>query len=230
MQKIKTLFKLEKIATNSRKVKVAAIDELVEGSEWVLDAKEQDNVTAYIKLDGTPALYKNGMLYKRLRVKNSIEKNKFIAEGAILAQEEYVDGYYLWIPITVNNPEDKWFIEALNNELELLKDGELLEETTYELVGPRINKNVHNFPKHRLIKHTAFVVNNFMPSVTFHEGQTQFEIIKELIRVLYRTETPILYFDTTINQDWYLERPEGIVWHHKDGRMVKMRYTDFKYD
>lgn len=74
-----------------------------------------------------------------------------------------------------------------------------LPDGTYELVGPKIQGNVEQFDEHVLIPHgvDVFAVD---PPRTF-EG----------LRQWFQSRTMI----------------EGIVWHHDDGRMVKIKCKDF---
>lgn len=68
---------------------------------------------------------------------------------------------------------------------------------TYELVGPKINGNPEEFRRHHLIPH-GFDVLEGCP--------TTFDGIKV----------------------WFKGKNiEGIVWHHPDGRMVKIKKKDF---
>lgn len=73
-----------------------------------------------------------------------------------------------------------------------------LPDGTYELVGPKINGNPECFYRHALRRHGAWHLNG--------PPRRTFEDIKA-----YLGETAI----------------EGIVWHHKDGRMVKIKAKDF---
>ena len=75
-----------------------------------------------------------------------------------------------------------------------------LPDGTYELCGPKIGGSVGNpegFPKHVLVAHGT----EKLP-----DCPREFEAIKA-----YLSKTPI----------------EGIVWHHADGRMVKIKTRDF---
>jgi hypothetical protein len=72
-----------------------------------------------------------------------------------------------------------------------------LRDGTYELVGPKIQGNPEKFEDHRLIPHGSHPLRD-VPRT--------FEALKE-------------WFKT---QDI-----EGIVWHHLDGRMVKIKKKDF---
>lgn len=73
-----------------------------------------------------------------------------------------------------------------------------LRDGTYELLGPKIQGNPEHWPNHFLLPHTQAEILTDAPR-TFTE-------LKE-----YFTKTPI----------------EGIVWHHPDGRMVKIKAKDF---
>ena len=68
---------------------------------------------------------------------------------------------------------------------------------TYELVGPKIQSNPYHHDVHRLVKHGSIVLNDV---------PRDFEGIRD-----YLVRTYI----------------EGIVWHHPDGRMAKIKRHDF---
>ena len=73
---------------------------------------------------------------------------------------------------------------------------------TYELVGPKINGNPEQQTEHRLIRHGAYELDN-VPR-TYDE-----------LRSLLTGTDP------------WCEGWEGIVWHHPDGRMAKLKARDF---
>ncbi len=70
-------------------------------------------------------------------------------------------------------------------------------EGTYELIGPKIQGNPYQIDEHTLIKHGCLTLFN-VP--TDYDGL--FQYLKDL-------------------------NGEGVVWHHPDGRMVKVKRTDF---
>jgi len=72
------------------------------------------------------------------------------------------------------------------------------EDGTYELVGPKVQGNPEKFSEHRLLRHDQM---DRYPS-----APRTFEGLKA-----YFASTDI----------------EGIVWHHPDGRMVKIKKKDF---
>jgi hypothetical protein len=69
---------------------------------------------------------------------------------------------------------------------------------TYELVGPRVNGNPEREILHRLVEHRTAET---FDAPRDHDGL----------------------------RDWLLAHPqyEGIVWHHPDGRMAKLKRRDF---
>lgn len=80
-------------------------------------------------------------------------------------------------------------------------DGLVFKPGTYELIGPKINGNPEKVAGHRLIRHSD--AERISGLLTSHAGLAQ------CLRVLAK-------------DGW-----EGIVWHHPDGRMVKLKNKDF---
>lgn len=78
------------------------------------------------------------------------------------------------------------------------ESGEQIHTGTYELCGPKVNGNPEGFEHHMLIPHAD-------AEVIPHVGLT-YEWLAEFM--------PSLAF-------------EGIVWHHPDGRMAKLKRRDF---
>lgn len=69
---------------------------------------------------------------------------------------------------------------------------------TYELVGPKVQGNKGGFDRHNLIAHSA--------SAQYAEAPRTFDGLKA----------------------WLTDRHiEGLVWHHPDGRMAKIKRRDF---
>jgi hypothetical protein len=73
---------------------------------------------------------------------------------------------------------------------------------TYELIGPKINGNPERATEHRLIRHTD----------------------AEVLAVDTRSFKTLEIDLTALMRDGI----EGVVWHHKDGRMSKLKGIDFK--
>ena len=149
------------------------------------------------KYDGTCCMVRAGKLYKRFDAKHG----KTPPAGFEPAQDaDPITGHWPgWIPVG-DGPEDRWHREAFANTGSPDKPAGIdvgLPDGTYELCGPKVQGNPEGFPKHVLIPHGAFN----LPDV----GRTFPEI-----RALLETLTV-----------------EGIVWHHPDGRMVKIKRKDF---
>ncbi len=77
-----------------------------------------------------------------------------------------------------------------------------LADGTYELIGPKIQGNPEGFPVHTLVAHSD-------PGLVMDDA-------------------PARTFDAI--RDYLSSAPhEGIVWHHDDGRMVKIKRKDFGF-
>lgn len=70
---------------------------------------------------------------------------------------------------------------------------------TYELVGPKINGNPEHLPRHMVVSHA---------NATRFEGAN--------------AANPIHMIGLCMEWGW-----EGIVWHHPDGRMAKLKVRDY---
>lgn len=94
-------------------------------------------------------------------------------------------------------PEDKWHREAMENLGKQAPDG------TYELVGPKIQGNRERYATHQLIKHDD----------------------AQLAYLAAGTEPPRTWAGI---KEWLEERDiEGLVFKHPDGRMAKIKRSDF---
>lgn len=89
--------------------------------------------------------------------------------------------------------------------LEALAARQDWEPGTYELLGPKINRNPEGEAEHVLRRH----------------GGIPFDAVTDAY------DPPPLDYDGL--RDFLLARPfEGIVWHHPDGRMAKIKRRDFE--
>lgn len=102
-----------------------------------------------------------------------------------------------WVPVT-GKPDDKWHVEGL---VTAFPDWEKIPppDGTYELVGPKVQGNLYGLTSHELRVHGGEKLPDPQPPRTFVELKTWFEA----------------------------NAIEGIVWHHSDGRMVKIKRRDF---
>lgn len=71
---------------------------------------------------------------------------------------------------------------------------------TYELCGPKINGNPEHYPEHRLMRHDAAEIIDLPATLDFRTCECAIRDLGE----------------------W-----EGVVWHHPDGRMAKLKRRDF---
>lgn len=143
MKKIPTLFKRE---FENHSV-VRTLPEITEGMEWVLAGKGD----ATVKIDGACCAIIDGVLYKRYDAK----RGKKPPEGAIpCCDPDPVTGHWPhWVKVDSNTPEDKWFVAAFDNTF-----GVLLDDGTYEAVGPHFNGNPYRLREDILEPHGKIVV------------------------------------------------------------------------
>lgn len=102
-----------------------------------------------------------------------------------------------WIPADQSSYM-RWLAEALGNEEDLPE----LSPGTYELLGPKVGGNPHQEEAHVLIRHGAA---HLISVPTGYDALATF---------LREANTEGYYF-------------EGVVWHHPDGRMAKIKTRDF---
>lgn len=177
MEKIKTVFVIDRNNGN------VAINEFSPECVWVANGEG----IATIKFDGTSCRVLGGKLFKRYDAKaGRIPPEGFEPCG----EPDPVTGHNPgWVPVT-DAPENRFHIEAFGN-------GDF-EDGTYELVGPKIQKNRYNLSRHELWKHGSVVVE---------DAPRDYDGLRE-------------WLNTNIG--------EGLVFHHPDGRMAKVRRKDFK--
>jgi hypothetical protein len=150
---------------------------------WVLNCEG----IATIKFDGTSCLVEAGRLFKRYDAKHG----KVPPAGFRPAEEnaDPVTGHWPgWIEVSDTAPEDKWHCEAFA--------GGCFADGTYELVGPKVQKNRYGKVRHELVRHGSVVVE------------------------VERTRSALISWLEANDH-------EGLVFHHEDGRMAKLRRKDF---
>ena len=146
MKKIPTLF--TRIYENHKIVGIK--DEITPGCE-----ESFYNGLATIKFDGSCCAIIDGKFYKRYDVK----KRKKPPVGAIpCCDPDPVTGHWPhWIEVDPNSASDKWFIQSLINS-EVLDCG-MLENGTYEAIGPHFQGNPYNLAEDILVKHGENIVD-----------------------------------------------------------------------
>lgn len=122
------------------------INEVNDGCEWVLEGEGD----ASIKWDGTCCCIRDGVYYKRRRARSREEKldiwlrDNPLPPGWIHYDfDTTVKSGHGWVPV-LDGPEDK-----LHN----MADTTDLSDGTYELCGPRIQKNPEQLSEYRLLPH-----------------------------------------------------------------------------
>lgn len=163
------------------------------------------------KWDGTACLVAHGRLYRRMRVKAGKEAPRgwFHWSAAdrlceVAGEMEVVgapgpESGHGWCPV-LDVPADAYHREAVQ-----FAGPELLPAGTYELVGPRIQGNPYWLPRHELWRHGVVQLEG-----AIGQPPTTEEGLFDHLR-LFLELRPI----------------EGIVWHHPDGRMAKIKRRDF---
>jgi hypothetical protein len=103
-----------------------------------------------------------------------------------------------WVLCNRDEPTDRWHWEAYDRAAPDLAPG------TYELVGPKVQGNPHDTRNHVLIPHGNG------PDL---DPPTEFDALGAWLH----------HVATDTAQPGF----EGIVWHHPDGRMAKIKTRDF---
>lgn len=96
-------------------------------------------------------------------------------------------------------PEDQYFRAAMVDHLAKGYFQGRTADVTYELVGPNVQGGVEGFETHQLVRHGGWHL---------FRVPTEFAALRE-----YMSTSDI----------------EGVVWHHPDGRMVKIKGKDFGF-
>lgn len=180
------------------------------GQEWVLRGEG----VATVKFDGQACLWRDGKLWKRydrkLNKKMQWRKDRGEELGELnpadfkVPPEGFEPCEASFDPVSHHWPG--WVPVSADNPadkwhrqaLEGMEVASLVEGHTYELVGPSLSDNPYKLDKHALWRHGQEVVE--IPDRSF-------EAIQALLK------------------DSYIE---GLVFHHPDGRMAKIRRKDFK--
>ncbi len=182
MKKIPTLF-MRKEDDPGR-----VIDVVRPGCEWVINGEGVPTE----KFDGTACLVQEGRLYKR----KTVRKGQTPPDDFIPVEGRSPDSGKLigWVPVDEADSSDQHHIEAWGYASAALIAG------TYELVGPKVQRNPYQLDEHELRLHGCQILHDAVP--------VQFEPLRE-----YLERTPI----------------EGIVWWDFSDltRKAKIKRTDF---
>lgn len=205
MQKIPTLFQRD---PNDRK---HVLPEVNPGCEWVLEGEGFGTR----QFDGMCVRLDEDAVWARREVK----PGKPAPDGFEPVMTDPVAGKTQgWVPLDPFHDRWKAFEDAA---LTMLIPDRASGEITYinikalaavlggpctaELIGPSINGNPEGTVTHELVRHGRWRVDGAF-AVEDVKAPRDFEGL----------------------QAWLLARPyEGIVWHHEDGRMAKLKRRDF---
>lgn len=165
-------------------------DEISEGCEWVLEGEG----VATRKWDGTCVMLDEaGEWWARREVK----KGKKAPDNFVEISTDEATGKTVgWEPIAQSGFA-KWH-EAALDAVKFQFAG--LTAGTYELCGPRVNRNPDNLDGHQLLRHG----------------------VERVVLFGIPHDDPAVLIDYCKTVGW-----EGIVWHHHDGRMAKLKVRDY---
>lgn len=155
---------------------------------------------ATVKWDGTPCLISFPSLGEiRLSKRYDAKHGKQPPANFTPSQDpDPITGHWPgWVPCNRDDPQDKWFFEAFDTFYTYSND-EFMRYATYELLGPKVQGNPYELSSHVMWRHGSEIIEN--APRTFDELREFFASLPKL---------------------------EGIVWHHADGRMVKIKRKDF---
>lgn len=172
-------------------------------AQWVIDGEG----VATRKYDGTCVMLdENGKWWARREVK----KDKTPPPNWLALDADPITGKRMgWEPYEQSGIR-KHLEDALghfNNDVRL--PPEPIQSGTYELCGPKINGNPENYDHHVLIRHAEAML---LP-------------VSDRSRKELRTFEDFKLFLEFVDREF---KWEGLVWHHPDGRMAKLKVSDFK--
>lgn len=152
------------------------------------------------KWDGTCCRFQDSIFYKRYELKTG----RTPPPGFEAAQEPdaKTGNQPGWLPVG-DGPEDKWFREAFKNTRAIILS------RTYEAIGPHFGGGHHSKNPE------ACTVDILVP----HGGAVLPDFPRDFAGIKH-------YFET-MGYDDVNPAIEGVVWHHPDGRMVKIKARDF---
>lgn len=200
--------------------KISVLFEMDRESGSVLPSVRPDHAwvqagegVATVKFDGTSCLWQDGRLWKRYdrKLTKQAQRRRDRGEALDASDEEvfkvpppgFVPCAAAPDPVTFHWPgwvpvADTDPADRWHREaMEHWPQDERIEGQTYELVGPALSKNPYQLARHELWRHGATVVEL---------TDRSFEVIQQFLAN---------------------HAIEGLVFHHPDGRMAKIRRKDF---
>lgn len=144
MKKIPTLF-IRKFLDNRSFI---LTNQVTPGLEWVL----QGEGIATVKIDGSCTAIINGEFYKRYDAKQGKKPPLFAIP---CCEPDSITGHWPhWVKVDKENKEDKWLYAAYKNA-----GGNILEDGTYEAIGPHFQTNPYRLENDTLVRHGIEVID-----------------------------------------------------------------------
>lgn len=175
------------------------LDKVTPGCEWVIKGEG----TPTRKYDGTCVMYDGVRWWARREVK----AGKAEPPGFAAVETDGETGKTIgWEPVEQSSSA-RWHAEALN----VAQDGGgAWPVGTYELLGPKVNGNPEGMATHSLLLHATAAIATCLGCAARPMGHGM---------------APRDFGGLAA---WLHAHPyEGIVWHHPDGRMAKIKKRDF---
>lgn len=179
-------------------------DEVTPGCEWVLAGEG----VATRKYDGTCIRVVNDAEFS-VWARREVKRGKVAPEGFLpIEHDETTEKTVGWEPWSNSS-----FARYIEEALKVWAEEHPLPDTwrgdpppgTYELIGPKINGNPEKVDRHRLIRHAT------AERITLRVSSGQHVL------------SPQAMVRNLGERGW-----EGIVWHHPDGRMAKLKARDLR--
>jgi hypothetical protein len=173
-------------------------EEVTPGCEWVLAGEG----VATRKYDGTCVRIENDDVFA-IWTRREVKPGKPTPDGFLEVEHDEATGKTVgWEPWLRSS-----FAQFIQEAAETWAEDHPLPDPwhsrppsgTYELIGPKINGNPERVARHTLVSHATAERLHLL-------GEVSFESL-----ALWMAGTPY----------------EGIVWHHPDGRMAKLKARDF---
>ena len=204
MRKIPSVFMRDHEGTGQ------VFNEVTPGCEWVLDGEGVPTR----KWDGTSCMVKDGRLFKRYDRKRDRKtgEHKPAPEGWIACEDEpneHTGHWPGWVPVDPADKADRWHALAWRRRHQTFGHNGILFGRTYELIGPTINGNPEDVIAFMFRLHGADEIrwpSAISPGLVDRTLPVNFHTIHAVLATM-----PI----------------EGLVWHHPDGRMAKVKRRDF---
>lgn len=177
--------------------------------DWVFNGEGQ----ATQKLDGTCCMVKDGRLWRRHEV--NLDKRtgqlKQIPEGFVVAATDETTGEFTgWVPVG-EGPADQYHRLAFERQASPVNDPEyVMPDGTYELIGPHVNGNPEHMGYDYLYAHAGAPWLKDVP--------TGWAALRDYFLQPFQVGQKMSDHSRDI---------EGVVWHHPDGRMAKIKGRDF---